>query len=163
MPDGTPILACDDGTVVYSDNTPDSNGMGVNILHNWGISQYWHLSKLTAKMGDNIKKGEVLGLSGHSGWATGPHLHFGVKVKEIVNTIMHGWSDPALYFEDAPINPEPIYPINKTYMILPGDTLWGIAVKFYENGTLWEKIYKANMDRILDPRRIFPFSFINIP
>jgi len=80
-PMNTAILACDDGEIVYADNTPDADGLGINIKHKWGISQYWHFKRITAKLGAKVKKGEIIGYSGRSGWATGPHLHFGIKVQ----------------------------------------------------------------------------------
>ncbi|WP_219721483.1 LysM peptidoglycan-binding domain-containing protein, partial [Clostridioides difficile] len=39
----------------------------------------------------------------------------------------------------------------KTHKVVEGDTLFKIAKKYYGNGDLWEKIYKANEDKIKDP------------
>ncbi len=163
MPDGTPILACDNGKISYADNVPDKDGMGINIMHKWGLSQYWHLSKLTAIMPQGVKKGELIGFSGHTGWATGPHLHFGVKVTGLNINNMHGWADPALYFESGtPITPQ-IPDVGKTYLVLPGDTLWKIAQKFYGNGIYWRKIWDANKVNIKDPNIIRAFQILRIP
>jgi murein DD-endopeptidase MepM/ murein hydrolase activator NlpD len=163
MPTGTAIKATDDGEISYADNVPDANGLGINMVHAWGMSQYWHLSVLYAKYGEHYKKGETIGLSGNSGWSTGPHLHFGVKVIGESSTLMRGWSDPAKYWEKpiAVVNPPAISP--KTYMILPGDTLWKIAAKFYGNGIYWNKIYQANIEKISNPNIIRAFTLIRIP
>ena len=160
---GVPILACDDGVISYADNVPDSNGLGININHDWGMSQYWHLSKLIAKMGATVKRGDLIGLSGDTGWATGPHLHFAIKVKEISNEFMRGWTDPAQYFGDPNYPLPPVEPAETTHVVVSGDTLWGLAVKYYGDGTRWPEIYKANRGKIFDPRLIYPAQLFTIP
>jgi murein DD-endopeptidase MepM/ murein hydrolase activator NlpD len=51
------------------------------IDHGLGIySIYMHLSAFNASRGQKVSKGEVVGFVGSTGRATGPHLHFGVKV-----------------------------------------------------------------------------------
>ncbi|MDQ7045255.1 MAG: M23 family metallopeptidase [Sulfurimonas sp.] len=77
---GTPIIASNDGVVVLSKDRFYSGGT-VILDHGQGIyTCYYHMSKLDAKLGSKIKKGEVIGLSGQSGRVTGPHLHFSVRV-----------------------------------------------------------------------------------
>jgi nucleoid-associated protein YgaU len=44
-----------------------------------------------------------------------------------------------------------------------GDTLWKIAVKYYKNGTLWKKIYKANKKKISSPSKLRVGQKIKIP
>lgn len=79
-PVGTPIKAVNDGTVVISKNRFFAGG-SIVINHGQGIySCYYHLSKMHFKIGQDIKKGEILGLSGSTGRVTGPHLHFAFKV-----------------------------------------------------------------------------------
>ncbi len=163
MPDGTPILASDFGIVSYADNVPDADGLGINISHNWGLSQYWHLSKLIAKKGQAVKKGELIGFSGHSGWVTGPHLHFGIKVNGVNVSNMRGWADPALYWDSAIPAPISVPDVSKIYLVRPGDTLWGISRKFYGNGSFWRKIWDANRKNIPDPNLINIFQVLRIP
>lgn len=75
---GTPIKAAVDGTVVLTGDFWFS-GKCVYISHGAGlVSFYGHMSKLTAKKGQEVKAGDVIGLSGQSGRVTGPHLHFGL-------------------------------------------------------------------------------------
>lgn len=85
-PVGTPIIATADGTVVYAGI---SGGYGnlVEINHaNSAQSRYGHLSKINVKIGDKVTQGQQIGLSGGakgaygSGDATGPHLHFEIRL-----------------------------------------------------------------------------------
>ncbi|HUV42291.1 MAG TPA: peptidoglycan DD-metalloendopeptidase family protein [Patescibacteria group bacterium] len=163
MPEGTPILACDDGKITYADNIPDSDGIGINIGHDWGLSQYWHLRLLSATLGQVVKRGEMIGHSGRTGWATGPHLHFGTKRPEDSLPEMRGWANPITYMAETPAEPEPPLIIPQTYFVRPGDSLWKIATRFYENGIYWKKIYEANKKKIQDPNKIYPFQRLLIP
>jgi len=78
-PSGTPVMAANDGEVVIA------QGMfyeGNLVVINHGLqfyTQYMHLSKIEVKVGDRVKKGQRVGLSGATGRVTGPHLHLGVR------------------------------------------------------------------------------------
>lgn len=75
-----PIRASNDGIVRIARNRYYS-GNSVVIDHGGGIySQYYHFSKINVKVGDRVKKGDILGLSGASGRVNGPHLHFGFVI-----------------------------------------------------------------------------------
>ncbi|QKF64833.1 M23 family metallopeptidase [Campylobacter corcagiensis] len=77
---GTPIKAANSGVVVLAKNRYFA-GNSIIIDHGAGIySQYYHLSRIDKKVGDKVKKGEIIGLSGDSGRVSGPHLHFGIMV-----------------------------------------------------------------------------------
>lgn len=77
---GTPILASNSGIVKISQNRFYAGGTIV-IDHGQGVySCYFHLSKMNYKIGDTIKKGAILGLSGSTGRVTGPHLHFSFRI-----------------------------------------------------------------------------------
>ncbi len=79
MPDDTPVLAVDAGEVILAQDW--DYGQTVIIKHSWGQSYYGHLSQFNVKKGDKVNRGQEIGLSGHSGLATGPHLHFGIRLK----------------------------------------------------------------------------------
>jgi murein DD-endopeptidase MepM/ murein hydrolase activator NlpD len=162
-PIGTPIRAVDDGTVLWADNVPDKDGRGVILGHSWGQSLCWHLSLLTATFGLWVKKGDIIAFSGKTGFATGPHLHFGVQVTGITPEGMRGWSDPRDYLTAQPAEPDPPEPIKRKYLVLPGDTLWAIAEFYYGDGAHWRMIWDANKEKIANPNLIRPWQLLNIP
>ena len=78
-PTGTPIRAADSGYVVFAgwDHEPVSYGNMVLIDHGNGFyTRYAHMSVIHATAGESVVKGQVIGLVGATGNATGPHLHF---------------------------------------------------------------------------------------
>jgi murein DD-endopeptidase MepM/ murein hydrolase activator NlpD len=87
-PIGTPVVAAADGVVFSIDNQDKycykgAYGKYVAIRHYNGLTTlYAHLSLYTVKEGQQVKRGEVIGYVGQSGYATGPHLHFGVYDSE---------------------------------------------------------------------------------
>ncbi len=77
---GTKIWAMADGSVVFA-SWDVINGYFVKIDHGNGLtSAYCHASRLRVKRGQRIRKGQVIALSGDTGRATGPHLHFQVEI-----------------------------------------------------------------------------------
>lgn len=118
-PNGTPVLAAQDGEVVFADYdaTPDIGpywgfyGYVVILRHPELVvdeqvvyTLYAHLSEISVSVGDQVKAGDVLGEVGFSGVAVGPHLHFEVRVG--TNDYNHT-VNPVLWF--APLN-EPEHP-----------------------------------------------------
>ena len=76
---GTPVHAANAGTVILARNLY-FEGDCVILDHGQGLmTVYLHLSKFKVKEGDKVKAGQVLGLSGSTGRATGPHLPFAVR------------------------------------------------------------------------------------
>ena len=73
---GTPILAVNDGTVVYVRNHSIGLGLHLAIDHGDGIlSVYGHTSRIIVKEGDKIRKGQKIAEVGTTGYSTGNHLH----------------------------------------------------------------------------------------
>ena len=90
-PMNTPILASDEGTVVFAawDNT--GYGNFVIVKHKSGVATcYAHLSDVAVKVWQNVRQGELLGHSGTTGNSTGPHLHFEAR---------HTWNDYKSHFD----------------------------------------------------------------
>ncbi len=86
IPEGTNVTACAEGKVVLAENRI-TTGYSVVIEHLPGLySLYYHLSQLKVKEGDIVKSGQLIGLSGSTGLATGPHLHWEMRLNcEAVN------------------------------------------------------------------------------
>ena len=79
-PRGAPVLAANDGEVVITRDAYFS-GKTVVIWHGAGLyTAYFHLDRISVREGQRVHKGETLGELGSTGRATGPHLHWGVKV-----------------------------------------------------------------------------------
>jgi murein DD-endopeptidase MepM/ murein hydrolase activator NlpD len=79
VPSGTPVAAMNAGTVLLA-RPLYFEGNFVVIDHGQGLlTMYMHLSEFKVKEGDRVTRGQVLGLSGGTGRATGPHLHVGVR------------------------------------------------------------------------------------
>jgi len=75
-----PVQAANDGIVVLAQERYYSGGT-IIIDHGEGIySCYFHLSRFDVKVGDFVKQGQEIALTGASGRITGPHLHFGMMV-----------------------------------------------------------------------------------
>jgi murein DD-endopeptidase MepM/ murein hydrolase activator NlpD len=77
---GTPIHAANAGRVVLAKNLFYS-GNAVFIDHGLGLyTTYLHLSRIDVHPGQEVARGQVIGLSGATGRVTGPHLHWGVRI-----------------------------------------------------------------------------------
>jgi len=77
---GAPVAASNGGRVVLVRDCWGS-GKSVVLWHGGGVySTYFHLSTFAVKEGEAVRRGQLLGQVGRSGRATGPHLHWGVRV-----------------------------------------------------------------------------------
>ncbi len=80
-PEGTPILAVNDGVVVYSDNGMSGYGNAVLIVHaDASVTLYGHCSATFVVPGQRVARGEVIAAVGDTGLAHGAHLHFELHV-----------------------------------------------------------------------------------
>lgn len=143
----------------------EENGATYRIL-------YAHCSKIIVKLGQRVQKGEMIALSGNTGYVVslgggGYHLHFGLSKSGT-------WIDPLPYFlpsvslpvvsldtpvPSAPSKASPLadasetYPVPgiltgnfKEYVVKRGDTLWGISLRFYGSGIFWDFLFRNNLD-----------------
>lgn len=91
-PIGTPIYATADGVVRESGFNTGGYGINVVIYHGYGYETlYAHMVRTKAKVGQRVKRGEVIGYVGNSGKSTGPHCHYEVHRNGVP-------VDPVYYF-----------------------------------------------------------------
>lgn len=103
---GTEVVATGDGTVITAGRNSGGYGYEIEIDHGFGfVTKYAHLKKdgIKVKVGQKVKRGDFIGLSGNTGTSKGPHLHYEI-IKDGVKI------DPLGYFY-ADLTPE-------EYMIL---------------------------------------------
>ncbi|MBQ9992370.1 MAG: peptidoglycan DD-metalloendopeptidase family protein [Firmicutes bacterium] len=80
---GTEVKAMADGVVVLSERE-SAYGNLIKIDHGDGVETWYaHLSKRKVALGDVVKQGDVIGLSGNTGRSTGPHLHVEVRIDQV--------------------------------------------------------------------------------
>jgi murein DD-endopeptidase MepM/ murein hydrolase activator NlpD len=107
-PHGTPILACDSGTVSRAGFT-SGNGYYIELMHSWGKSLYCHLSGAeTVSFGVSVSRGEQIGKAGNTGAVkpmpspehklAGTHLHFSISVNGVTNPPYKNFIDPTPFF-----------------------------------------------------------------
>ena len=167
MTSGTEIVAVSSGIVTdIRDNitgytTTYGSGNHVILYHGNNIyTVYYHMqyNSIKVKVGDIVKKGQLLGIKGATGYATGPHLHFGVEVN-------NAWVDPKDYLLGIKTIPEYLETNNAisnntdiTYIVKSGDTLSGIASLYNMN-----YIDLAKYNNIENPNLIITGQTIRIP
>lgn len=78
---GTPVYAAGDGVVHFAGKTQGGYGAVIELSHGYGYSTlYAHLSKILARDGNKVKRGELIARTGRSGLVSGPHLHYEVRL-----------------------------------------------------------------------------------
>tara|TARA_R110002167_G_scaffold308208_9_gene512976 strand:- start:24 stop:1001 length:978 start_codon:yes stop_codon:yes gene_type:complete len=88
-PKGTPIYASGDGKITRADNNSSGYGKHIRIEHGYGyMSLYAHMSQYNVKVGQKVKRGDLIGFVGSTGRSEAPHVHYEVwKDKERINPI----------------------------------------------------------------------------
>jgi len=78
--EGTPVRAAASGEVVYADSRLRGYGKLIIIRHGRNLfTAYGHNQRMLVRKGAKVRAGDVIGRVGHTGRATGPHLHFEVR------------------------------------------------------------------------------------
>ena len=107
VPEGTPIRAVADGTVILVQSEYESGGYGNYscIDHGGGLSTcYAHQSSFATSVGARVSQGDLIGYSGNTGNSTGPHLHFEVRINGAA-------TDPLGYLYGRRFHPLPGYSV----------------------------------------------------
>jgi murein DD-endopeptidase MepM/ murein hydrolase activator NlpD len=91
---GTLVHSSADGVVIKADYS-STFGNVVQISHGFGVSTlYAHLHKINVKVGQKLKRGEIIGEVGNTGLSVGPHLHYEVHINGIeVNPVNYFFND----------------------------------------------------------------------
>jgi murein DD-endopeptidase MepM/ murein hydrolase activator NlpD len=94
-PTGTPIYATGDGVIAEADGSGRGYGKHVVISHGYGYrTLYGHMSRIVARAGQSVKRGEIIGYVGSTGTSTAPHLHYEVrKNNKPINPINFYYND----------------------------------------------------------------------
>ena len=114
-PSGMPIVASADGTVIEVSYKPLGYGNSVKIKHKYGFyTLYGHMQRILTTVGTVVKQGDIIGLMGATGRATGPHVHFEIRIgSEIV--------DPLIYLRMSSRNKKMVDALMTRYT-LPGQS-----------------------------------------
>lgn len=84
-------------------------------------------------------------------------------VGKLYVAVIQASTETAAMQEDSGQPENPAVTENKTHTVVSGDTLWGIAKKYYGNGAMYTKIYEANSGVIKNPNLIYPGQVFTIP
>ena len=96
---GNPVYATGDGTVILVESDFYGYGNHIEVDHGFGyVSRYSHLADMFAYVGQKVRRGDCIALSGKSGRVTGPHLHYEVLYR-------NDYVNPSAYM-DLDISPE---------------------------------------------------------
>jgi murein DD-endopeptidase MepM/ murein hydrolase activator NlpD len=80
VPENTPMVASANGVIIRA-GWDGGLGNAIKIDHGFGYATtYGHLAKVHVRVGQRVRRGQVIGLVGNTGLSTGPHLHYGVFV-----------------------------------------------------------------------------------
>src|SRR5262249_40763941 len=101
MPEGTPVVAALDGVVRLARGDSDEGGCDPAMARkaNYVViespgnieTQYLHFSVVSVVPGQHVRRGDLLGYSGKTGWACGAHLHF-----KVATPVSAGWNNPSM-------------------------------------------------------------------
>ncbi|MFH1827447.1 MAG: M23 family metallopeptidase [bacterium] len=120
LPEGTPVKAADNGLIIDFPQKLSSYGTNIVIQHGWGgRTFYGHLSEVKIQIGQWVDKGDVIGYSGHTGLADGPHLHFGMDLNN--SDVNNGFL--------GKINPEPYLKNNNEFNQSLNKISWDVSLK----------------------------------
>ena len=93
VPIGTPVIATHAGKT-KTGNDPNGYGNFVRVYGAQCETIYGHLSKIIVANDEDVSTGQQIGLSGNTGNSTGPHLHWGLRIKKMCNPAYGDYVDP---------------------------------------------------------------------
>lgn len=171
MKRGEPVVSVAAGKIVRSNYERRGYGHYVYVDHGNGVqTRYAHLSKRYAKVGEEVQKGEAIGLAGNTGRSTGPHLHFEIRYGETLidpNTVFNfeehyvrrASSQVSVQMAQATYDEiQKELSKHRYYKVRRGDTLSGIAKKFGTSVERLCRLNKLNRNSIIRPGQILQCS-----
>lgn len=105
-PTGTEIIAASDGEIINIGYDPSGYGNFIKIQHNGFATLYAHLSKINTVIGARVSAGEVIGLSDNTGYSTGPHLHFELRIAGFPGAYNQGEVNPLMFLGAVETKPQ---------------------------------------------------------
>jgi hypothetical protein len=172
MPKGTPLVAAFDGVVDFVKYHLNGYGKHFKISKGDSTALYAHCSYIFVKQGDTIAKGDIIALSGNTGFfigKTGNHLHFEVQWQgEFVDPLSFiEWEEihPPRNWQkiEERIAPSPAVLADEVfYTVRRGDSLSSISKKFLGEARLYPKILEVN-PQIKNASLIYIGQKIKIP
>jgi len=99
LPVGTPVLASAEGNVEKTGYDEKGYGYFILLRHDGFWTLYAHLSKIQVSVQQKVSQSQQIGLSGNTGFSTGPHLHFELRVPGAPGSYNKGEIDPSPFFE----------------------------------------------------------------
>lgn len=134
---GTPIYAAHAGKIRYSTQLT-GYGKYAKITNAEGETTYGHMSKFEG-IGRDVEAGELIGYVGSTGFSTGPHLHFGIKLNPINNS--NGYL--------GSINPMPYLIMNDNIVIYKNGSEYQLAHKAKSEEGFAQQLFDANASNLL--------------
>ncbi|MEI6221791.1 MAG: M23 family metallopeptidase [bacterium] len=123
----TPVVASADGKVIVRENNVSGGfGCSVRIDHGFGMTIYAHFNAFKVNLGDQVKMGQVIGLSGGmpgnpcAGSSGGPHLHWGLKLNGVRNSAFADWVDPMPYMVESIPSPIKVEYVDQKLLLRKG-------------------------------------------
>jgi murein DD-endopeptidase MepM/ murein hydrolase activator NlpD len=151
------------GGVVRATGTYGNRGVVVSIDLGDGVLQITqHHQSAVVKKGDVVKAGDVIAKNGDTGYTTGPHVHYELRVDTKTDLGSRVWGNPENYINKPAYQPTPPSNIKPTsYTVKPGDNLMRIAniARGYGYNCDWKDLAKFN--HIATPHLILPGDVIH--
>lgn len=155
---GQPVYAAQEG-VVWEVQTEEARGLGLGIVteNKYHCDEtksdemfkvrYWHLKSFNVKMGDRVKRGDLIGYADNTGFSSGDHCHFEIKpvrdqvgfVNILQNNGYFGAVDPLPYVIDEFAKPSDPQDIIKTD---------GGQINVTKESLTWRQIFRAGLQKM---------------
>ena len=164
VPVGTPVRAAADGVVTLAEEVDqDGYGRHVRLTHEDGrVTIYAHLDHPTVKTGQAVRAGEEIGFSGNSGFSTGPHLHFEVRLPGQADNGYGGAVDPLPLLEGGqmPLPVNPYFPGGEQRLV---NTALNVRLRPAFDDSLRGCLREGDVATLAGPQQVSESGFCFVP